>query len=57
MQQVLENYPHWDSSRTHEREVKKKLYKLMLKDNDKNVSEIIQIVNEIFKNLKLGKPA
>ena len=55
MQEVIVQYPHWHSSKTHGREVKKQLYKLMLKDKDKKVSEVSKIVNEIFDNLKLGK--
>ena len=52
MHGVIENYPHWYSSKSHEREVKKELYKLMLKDKDMKVPEVTKIVNEIFDNLK-----
>jgi type I restriction enzyme R subunit len=55
MQDVIRDYPHWPNSKTHEREVKKELYKLMLKDKDKKVSEVSKMVNEIFDNLKLGQ--
>ena len=55
MQTAIKKYPYWQNSKPHEREVKKELYKLMLKDKDKKISEVSKIINDIFDNLKSGK--
>jgi type I restriction enzyme R subunit len=54
MKAVLEKYPHWKKNKGHEREVKKKLYGILLKSGLKDKSGIVKVVQDIMRLLKGG---
>ncbi len=49
---VLDKYPYWRTSEAHEREIRQNLYKILLKDNKKDVNKIAEFVSSILRIIK-----
>ena len=54
MEEVLEKYPYWQKSEKHEREVRNKLYEVLLRSGIKDIERISDIVQNIVDILKAG---
>ena len=51
---VLEKYPHWRKSESHEREVKQELRGILIQSGLKDKSKIIEIAQNVIRLLKGG---
>lgn len=48
MKEVFEQYPHWKTSEAHQREITKRLYKILVKAGIKNYIDIVKKVMRIL---------
>lgn len=54
MKEVLEKYPHWQKSEKYEREVRSKLYEVILNLCPTDIPKAIEVVQNIMNILKAG---
>lgn len=54
MKKVLNEFPHWGRSETHEREVKKELYNVLLQAGADDIPGVTEIANKIMRVIKGG---
>lgn len=52
MRGILEQYPHWRKSESHEREVKRELYAVLVRSGIKDIRKITEYATNIMKVLK-----
>ncbi len=54
MKTVFEKHPHWQRSEAHEREVKQKLYSILLRAGFKDTGKVSEMAHHIMRTLKGG---
>jgi len=54
MREVLERYPHWKRSDRHEKEVRGKLYEVIIRSGVKGIKKVSEIAQHIIEILKGG---
>lgn len=55
MDEVLKKYPHWKENESYEREVRAKLYLVIISSGIMDTKKVSEIVQKIMKLLKSGK--
>ena len=55
MREVLEKYPHWQKSERYEREVRSKLYEVILHLYPADIPKVSEVVQSIMDLLKVGR--
>ena len=55
MREVLEKYPHWQKSERYEREVRSKLYEVILHLYRTDIPKVSEVVQKIMYILKGGR--
>ena len=55
MRSVLEEYPHWARSESHEREVRQELYNVLLKSGIDDLGRVAEIAGNVMKVIKGGR--
>jgi hypothetical protein len=54
MRDVLEKYPHWQKSERYEREIRSKLYEVILHFCPTDIPKVSKVVQKIVHILKAG---
>lgn len=52
MRRVLEQYPHWRTSEAHEREIRQRLYRVLLQSGIKDTRRVTELANNVMRVIR-----